>query len=93
MPGASKILMCRMMPSSVVAFSSHQLCESVIRIVMIHRPRRDELVLDEHRRRNGTLIQNVQADPDEILAIFLRKIGDRTNKPRLRLTEFCPSFR
>jgi len=48
----------------VVGFSPHQLRQSIVRIVMIHRSGRDELVLDEHRGRNRALIEDIETYPD-----------------------------
>ena len=50
-------------------------------------------MLNENCGRYRTLVKNIEADSNEVLAVTLGKIRYRTNKSSFRLTEFRSSFR
>ena len=50
-------------------------------------------MLNENCGRYRTLVKNIKADSNEVLAVTLWKVSNRTNKSSFRLTEFRSSFR
>ena len=50
--------------------------QSIIRVDVIDRFRRDELVLDEDRRRHRPPVKDVERDGDDFRAVLLGKIRD-----------------
>src|SRR5579871_7029456 len=60
---------------------------------MIDRFRRDDLVFNKHRRRHRPAVQQIEAHADQIVAITLGKISDRSYQPGVGLPEFGTAFR
>src|SRR4051812_39492387 len=67
---------CQMPAGGVAGLCPHQFCKCVVGIVVIDRSRRDEFMLDKDRGRNRPLIQQVKADPNQVVPIALRKISN-----------------
>lgn len=54
---------------------------------MIYGPRSHQFVLYEYCRRYRTLIQDIETDSNQVLAVPLREVRDRTNEASSRLTQ------
>src|SRR4029077_20919900 len=67
--------------------------KAIIRIVMIHRARRDQFVLHEHGGRHLPLVQNVETHSNQIVAVSFWKEGHRSDQASARLTKFSTPFR
>ena len=59
---------------------------------MIHGSRSNQFVLNENRRRDRPLIQDVETDANQILPITFGKVCDRADESTLVLTQFSASF-
>ena len=59
---------------------------------MIDSLGRDELVLNKQSWGDLTVIQDVEAQADQVITVPFWKIGDRANQASLRPTEFRASF-
>src|SRR5262249_6822698 len=71
---------------------SRKVFQAVVWIVVIHRAWSHQLMLNEYRRRYLPLVQDIQADSNQIFAIAFRKIRDRADQPRVGLPQFQPSL-
>lgn len=72
--------------------SSCELGQPVVGVVVIHGGGRDQLVLNEYGRRNLTLIQYIEADPNQIIAITFREVGHRSHQASVWLAKFCAAL-
>src|SRR5215475_2911451 len=71
----------------------HQLGKAVIGVVMIDGGRRDEFVFYKNRGRNLPLVQDVKTDSNQVVAVTLREVGDRSDQPSVGLAEFGAALR
>src|SRR4029077_5480458 len=69
------------------SFGSYHLRQAIIRIVVVNRCGGDQLVLHKNGRRDRTLVQDVEADSNNVLAIPFRKVCDRSYKASLGLAQ------
>src|SRR5215469_6430767 len=77
----------------VERLSSDELRQSVIGIIVIYGSRSDQFVLHEHGRRDRALIQDIETDSNQILAIPFGKVCNRTNEASSRLTQLRAPLR
>src|SRR5204863_9548939 len=59
--------------------------QQIVRVDVIDVFRRDQLVLDEHGRRDGAAIEDVERHGHDLGAVFLGEIGNRSDQPGFRL--------
>src|SRR5947208_14423084 len=60
--------------------NGHTLGQTVIRVEVIDRTRRYQLMFPKHRWGDWPPVQNIQADANKLLAIALGQEGDRRQK-------------
>ena len=61
-------------------FGSRHLGQAIVRVVMIDGSGSDQFVFYKNGRGNRALVQDVEADSNNIFPIAFRKVGDRSNK-------------
>src|SRR5207245_7112592 len=66
----------------------HHLCQSIVRVVVIDGTWGNELVLHKDGGRNRPLVEDVEADPDQVFSIAFWKESDRSDKASLGLAKF-----
>src|SRR5690349_10430800 len=59
---------------------------------MINRLWGDELVLDKERRRYLAMIENIEAEPNQVFSVPFREVGNRPDQASLRNPEFGATF-
>src|SRR5205085_2881195 len=67
--------------------------QTIVGVKVINRAGCDQFVLDKYCWGDRATVQNVETHTDQIPAISLREKSDRAKETRLRLAQFCASFR
>src|SRR5450631_1924743 len=70
-----------------------KLRQAVVGIEMVDGVRRNQLVIDKNCRRHGAMIQNIEAESNQVFAISFWKERDGAKKPRIGLAQFRAAFR
>ena len=74
-------------------WGTDQLPEAVIRIVVIHRLRSDQLVLNEESGGDLTVVEDVETQADQVVAVPFREISNGPDETGLGNSEFGSAFR
>src|SRR5207249_112838 len=72
--------------------NGHTLGQTVIRVEVIDRTRRYQLMFHKHRWRDWPPVQNIQADANKVLAIAFWKESNRPQKTSVWLAQLSSSF-